>query len=122
MNWIHAYKDDYFENNGSLLEMELKFLQERNGKVVKQEIGPVTTKDLADCVMVIASELLKDQLDRHLRRERLGQARLATGAQGGYMAGRADDSPVSGNRSKVARDRLTRKGQHDRMRGRAYRR
>jgi hypothetical protein len=46
------------------LELELKFLAEKNGKVIKQDVGPVTTKDLADCVMVVTVDLLHDALDR----------------------------------------------------------
>ena len=46
------------------METELKFLQEKNGKVVRQEFGPCTTKDLADAVMVVTVDLLKDALDR----------------------------------------------------------
>lgn len=49
LNWIHAYRDNFGTNGNSLLEEELKFLQTVNGKVVKQETGPVRTKDLADC-------------------------------------------------------------------------
>ena len=66
LEWIHAYRDTWFtDNTSSLLENELKFLSEHNGKVVKQEIGPVVTKDLADCVMVVSVDLLSDALDRY---------------------------------------------------------
>lgn len=66
LGWMHSYRDHFYdeEAGGSLLEMEMKFLAERNGKVIKQEIGPVTTKDLFDAVSVVATELLKDSLDR----------------------------------------------------------
>ena len=65
LGWVHAYRDDlYAGTEGSLLELELKFLTEKNGKVVKQEFGPVTTKDLADCVMEVTVDLLRDHLDR----------------------------------------------------------
>lgn len=50
LGWVHSYRDNFYKGNeGSLLEMELKFLTEKNGKVIKQDFGPVTTKDLADC-------------------------------------------------------------------------
>ena len=66
LEWVHAYRDTLFtDDTSSLLEMELKFLSEHNGTVVKQEIGPVVTKDLADCVMVVAVDLLSDALDRY---------------------------------------------------------
>ena len=71
LGWIHAYRDRFFEESQSLLEVELKFLQEKNGKVVKQEFGPCTTKDLADAVMVIAVDLLHDSLDRWYTTNRL---------------------------------------------------
>ena len=64
LGWVHSYRDTYAEDSQSLLELELKFLQERNGKVDRQEIGPVQTKDLADAVMVVTTELLHDSLDR----------------------------------------------------------
>ena len=63
LGWVHAYQDGYYDGK-SLLEHELKFLQEKNGKVDKQEIGPVTTKDLSDCAMVVATDLLREALDR----------------------------------------------------------
>lgn len=64
LGWVHSYKDDFAEDSQSLLELELKFLQEKNGKVDRQEIGPVQTKDLADAVMVVTTELLHESLDR----------------------------------------------------------
>lgn len=65
LGWIHSYRDSlYKDNTNCLLELELKFLQEKNGKVVKQEVGPVTTKDLCDAVMTVACDLLRDNLIR----------------------------------------------------------
>jgi hypothetical protein len=98
-NWVHSYRDLYWESigeggrNGSLLEQELKFLQERNGKVVKQDIGPVTTDDLSDCVATVVSELLHDQIERMFVRERLGEARPVIGLQGGYHTGGESPPP-----------------------------
>ena len=65
LGWMHSYRDVFYEGGGSLLEMEMRFLAERAGKVVKQDIGPVTTKDLFDAVSVVATELLRDSLDRY---------------------------------------------------------
>ena len=66
LGWMHAYRDNWYdEEGGSLLEMEMKFLAERNGRVVKQDFGPVTTKDLWDAACVVATELLRDALDRY---------------------------------------------------------
>lgn len=72
LGWVHAYKDSLYEGTeGSLLELELKFLSEKNGKVVKQETGPVQTKDLADTVMEVTVDLLRESLD-HWERQLLG--------------------------------------------------
>jgi hypothetical protein len=67
LGWVHSYRDSFFDEDlggGSLLERELKFLQEKNGKVVKQDFGPVTTKDLADCVMETTVRMLERNLDK----------------------------------------------------------
>lgn len=64
LGWVHAYRDSLNGEEGSLLEMELKFLTEKNGRVDRQEFGPCTTKDLADCVMTVAADLLHNALDR----------------------------------------------------------
>ncbi len=64
LGWVSSYRDTFFEDNTSLLEQELKFLSIKNGKVVKQDFGPVTTKDLSDCVEVVTVDLLHDALDR----------------------------------------------------------
>ncbi|AZF98151.1 terminase [Mycobacterium phage Bonray] len=68
LGWVHCYRDDFAEDGQSLLELELKFLQEKISgskiKVDKQDIGPVQTKDLADCVMVVVTDLLHASLDR----------------------------------------------------------
>ena len=60
----NCYRDSLNGEEGSLLEMELKFLTEKNGRVDRQQFGPCTTKDLADCVMTVASDLLHNALDR----------------------------------------------------------
>jgi hypothetical protein len=78
---VHSYKDTFFESGMSLLEQELKFLQEKNGKVEKQEVGPVTTKDLADAVMVVTVDLLEDHLERWYK----GSVRASFGST--YAAG-----------------------------------
>jgi hypothetical protein len=64
LGWVHSHRDTFAEEGQSLLELELKFLQEKNGRVDRQEIGPVQTKDLADAVMVVTTELLHESLDR----------------------------------------------------------
>lgn len=68
LQWLHAYRDDYGDQGTCLLEQEMKFLTESNGKVKKQDFGPVTTKDLWDCVAVVSTTLLHDALDSWMRR------------------------------------------------------
>jgi intein/homing endonuclease len=52
MGWVHApvVLVDYPGMGAvNLMSEELKFLREKNGRVDKQEEGPVQTKDVADC-------------------------------------------------------------------------
>jgi len=94
LGWLHAYSDGFFSDGGSLLEMELKFLAEKNGKVVKQDVGPVTTKDLADAAMVVATDLLHEDLERYVAGKN-----LAVGAYG--------SSNVSELRTSASPDRVS---------------
>ena len=101
MNWVHSYRDDFGPDNTSLLEQELKFLQEINGRVDKQKFGPIRTSDLSDCLMVIVDALLEDNFVKLEMRDRLSNTQLYPGAQGGYHTTNANDmQPLS------ARDRL----------------
>lgn len=84
LRWVHSYKDNFGADDNSLLEQELKFLTEKNGKVYPQTIGPVQTKDLADCVMEITYQLVGDQWAKYKMREELGKTKPQFGAQGGY--------------------------------------
>ena len=116
MGWVHAYRDDFGPEGESLLEQELKFLQLRNGKVDHQKSGPVTTKDLADCVMVVVESLLGPQLDKLRARERLGNATLAVGAQGGYHSGTVEETAMSSaRRALMANSRATASRGYGRM-------
>lgn len=96
LGWVHAYTDNFYLDDVScLLELELKFLSEKNGKVIRQETGPVTTKDLADAVMVVTVDLLHDALDRW------SSGRLTAGAFGttdvaGIKSGRELDRLAEG--------------------------
>ena len=67
LGWIHAYRDELAGEamgSDSLLELECKFLSEKNGRIYKQEFGPVTTKDLYDAVSVVTTDLLHEALER----------------------------------------------------------
>lgn len=67
-----------------LLKLELKFLQEKTkGKVDKPDAGPVQTKDVADCVMILTHALLGDQISSVLGRT-LMEAKLSGSQSGGF--------------------------------------
>jgi len=104
MNWVHSYRDIFGPNGSSLLEQELKFLQETNGKVDKQKFGPIRTSDLSDCLMVIVDQLLEDNFIKLEMRDRLGNANLNVGGQGGYHTNSLPEGGIS------ARDKLKRFG------------
>jgi hypothetical protein len=96
MNWIHSYRDNYGPDGTSLLEQELKFLQEVNGRVRKQDFGPIRTEDLSDCIMVIVDALLEDNFVKLEMRDRLSNTDLYPGAKGGYHTRNgADNGPIS---------------------------
>lgn len=86
--------------------LELKFLQIKNGRVDKQDLGPVQTKDIADCIAEVTSTLLGGTAGDIIG---LHNSRLQYGAQSGYGIGRERDfdsfykntkrSPISPARS-----------------------
>lgn len=84
LGWIHSFKDTFYGEGQSLLEQELKFLIEKNGKIEKQTIGPVTTKDLADTVMETSYRLLHHQLDQH-EKSLMGKMKMGKGMPGGQI-------------------------------------
>lgn len=49
-------------NSIELVRNELKFLQEKNGRVDRQTVGPVQTKDIADCMMTVVNTLIGDSI------------------------------------------------------------
>lgn len=65
-------------------KMELKFLQIKNGRVDKQDIGPIQTKDIADCIAEVASTLLGGS-SAVIAGFKSG---IRFGSQGGYGIGR----------------------------------
>lgn len=77
---------------------ELKFLQQvptggKFPKVEKQDIGPVQTKDMADCIAEVVYTLIGN-LHITTMRERLSESAMAGGAAGGYGIGQT--GPVGG--------------------------
>jgi hypothetical protein len=74
---------------------ELKHLQQINTagrfpRIDKQEIGPVQTKDMADCIMEVTESLIGNLLSNEMR-ENLAEG-LAYGAPGGYQIGGRNDN------------------------------
>lgn len=88
--FIHAPNDtqDAFDASE-----ELKYLQEiktgRTPRVEKQDIGPVQTKDMADCMMEVVQVLIGDTMAKQ-QREGLGTESIRIGAPGGYPLGGLD--------------------------------
>lgn len=79
---VHAPADS---PAAELVRNELKFLQEKNGKVDKQSVGPVTTKDVADCVMEVVNALIGGHLMAN------PDVRMSMGGQGGFALGRSEN-------------------------------
>jgi hypothetical protein len=73
-------------NSIELARYELKFLQEKNGKIDRQKIGPVQTKDIADCIMEVVDALIGDSLMSMTTN--LSDLALQTGSRGGYGIGK----------------------------------
>ena len=82
-------------------DQELKFLQQKNTggrypRVDKQDIGPVQTKDMADCIMEVVQTLIGNHLQT-LMRHRAVDAVMAPGAQGGFRIGGNERATSVGN-------------------------
>jgi hypothetical protein len=84
MNWVHSFKDQFGLEGTCLLEQELKSLQLKNGRVQKQNYGPIRTEDLSDCILHCVDNLLEDNFHKLELRDRLGKTTLGLAAIGGY--------------------------------------
>lgn len=73
-----------------LAKNELKFLQQKGNRVIKQEVGPVTTKDIADCIMEVVDSLVGDFVQMEPYSEG-----LVMGAPGGYNSRPTGNVPES---------------------------
>jgi hypothetical protein len=72
---------------------ELKFLVRKPSggkfdKVDKQDVGPVQTKDMADCIMEVVESLIGNRI-ASMTREQLSKEAMSLGAPGGYSIGGA---------------------------------
>lgn len=89
MGWIHA---PAYEQ----AELELRYLQLKNGKVEKQDTGPIQTKDVADCLMECTWTILGEQVRQWTHGE-LSQLALSGSVQGGFDPhSREYEAPVLG--------------------------
>jgi len=94
---IHAPHDS---EDAKFSAQELKFLQKKNvgGKfprVDKQDIGPVQTKDMADCIMEVTHALIGNVVTSQIYAD-LAKAAVAVGAAGGYQIGGREGIAESG--------------------------
>jgi hypothetical protein len=119
---VHAPHPDTFnpiatKNSIALGRDELKYLQEKNGKVDKQKIGPVRTKDIADCIMEVTDALIGDSISPNI----VGMNTTAAfGAQGGFNIGQLGNTDQFTELAGWYSDRS--KGKAPRMPGRQTRR
>ena len=93
---VHAPCDESLQNDPTC-QTELKFLQEmptggKFPKVEKQDIGPVRTKDQADCAAECVYSLIGTLMITHMR-DRLSHS-LVGGGQHGYGIGQG--GPIGG--------------------------
>lgn len=75
MGLVHAPEHE-------LAKLELKFLQENNRRVDHPTSGPVQTKDVADCLMIVTYALIGDQMAAYLKKD-LGSLHPGAAMQGG---------------------------------------
>lgn len=96
MGWVHAPMmlpeiDEDGENKvnfaSSEAELELKFLEEKNGKVNHPTTGPVQTKDIADAMCEVTVQLIGKQMAQLLGME-LDEIGVSGGAPLGTDPGR----------------------------------
>jgi hypothetical protein len=74
-------------------KLELRFLVKKTTgakfpRVDKQDLGPVQTKDMADCIMEVTNRLIGNTVARSVR-EQLSANSVALGAKHGYQIGGA---------------------------------
>jgi hypothetical protein len=110
MGLVHAYRDPFGPEGSSRLEVELKLLELRNGKVIKPSYGVIRSKDAADAIMEVSSQLLRDRLDRAGTRDRLSSTRLLSGAPGGYHSGQVERPAVDRSGARERLRRIAREG------------
>jgi len=114
LGWIHSYRDKFYGDGQSLLEQELKFLSVDNRqRVIKQQVGPVQTKDCFDVLAVCVERLLKESLD-NWQRQLLGLS-PALGNQHGIPETDLSGTRAYANQSRRNLEEMKIRGAHRRM-------
>lgn len=90
---VHAPHPDTFNpmatmNSIELGRNELKYLQVKNGRIDKQTIGPVHTKDIADCIAEVVDALIGDSIAGGTYGALSSAPQF--GAQGGFFIGKGN--------------------------------
>jgi hypothetical protein len=80
----HPATNNGIRNSIDLGRLELRFLQEKNGRVEKQDMGPIQTKDIADCIMEVVDALIGQSIMEEFNMLNTGPS---FGAHGGYSLG-----------------------------------
>lgn len=96
---IDMGRDGEFDHS-EYAKQELKFLQEiqtgQTKRVDKQELGPIQTKDIADCIAEVTVKFLSSYIGDIMTRN-FETARVLGGADGGYpIGGRTPGGPMGG--------------------------
>jgi len=102
MNLLHAPALDPDGNpsrDADLAELELTFLEEKNGKVDHPSSGPVQTKDIADAMMAVTYHLIGDQIGAYIN-QALDEASRTLGTSAPAAVG----TPTVGQRQAPADD------------------
>ena len=99
MNLIHIPALDADGNpsrDAELAELEMTFLEEKNGKVAHPSSGPVQTNDVADALMAVTYHLIGEQMGAFLN-QALDEASRTMGASGqaGSFGAARPPEPVS---------------------------
>ncbi len=86
--FVHAPNDT---TDTAWSNLELRFLVKKSGngkfpRVDKQDVGPVQTKDMADCIMEVVEQLIGNLVARSVREE-LSRNAFSLGSHGGYQIG-----------------------------------
>lgn len=90
MGLIHLPRYDAegnYSDDAELAELELRFLEEKNGRVDHPSSGPVQTKDIADAIMAVTFHLIGEHVAAFLGQQ-FGQAGIGGAAKGGTLAAR----------------------------------